>query len=357
MTLHPRSAGLLRASIVLTVGAGLLAAALRFNRTTAAQATDVRPPAARSEEGGGVVCFGTVDLEHGISALDPLQPGRVAEILVAEGEQVARGADLLRLEDGMARSRLAEATSGVELARLHLAEAQKQPAHHRIRIEQQRAMRDAMHSRVESARRVMEREDRLRKSAVITDSDRSISQERLREVQALERAEEHRLGELEAQDLNAQIHRAEIELQAAQARLRQGEQALEDCRLKAPAPGTVLRILVAPGDVAGGRPGEPALLFAADVPRVIRATVEQEFAGRVKEGDPASVRDEADPSASWRGRVGRVAGWYSQRRTILHDPSQMSDVRTLECLVVLDPGQPQLRLGQSVRVFIGEVSP
>jgi multidrug resistance efflux pump len=238
-----------------------------------------------------------------------------------------------------------------------LAEAQRQPAQHRIRIEQQRAMRDAVHSRVESARRVMEREDRLAKSAVITDSDRSISQERIREVQALERVEERRLAELEAQDVNSQIHRAEIELQAAQARLRQAEKALEDCRLKAPAPGTVLRILVAPGDVAGSRPGEPAILFAVDGPRLIRATVEQEFAGRVKEGDSASVRDEADPSSTWRGRVGRVAGWYSQRRTILHDPSQMSDVRTLECLVVLDPGQPQLRLGQSVRVFIGEVSP
>jgi hypothetical protein len=90
---------------------------------------------------------------------------------------------------------------------------------------------------------------------------------------------------------------------------------------------------------------------------VIRAAVEQEFAGRVKEGLPALVRDEADPSATWRGRVARVAGWYSQRRTILHDPSQVSDVRTLECLIALDAGQPRLRLGQDVRVFVGSARP
>ena len=119
----------------------------------------------------------------------------------------------------------------------------------------------------------------------------------------------------------------------------------------------MLRILVGPGDVLGSQPGQPAVLFAADGPQVIRATVEQEFAGRVKEGEPALVRDDADPAAAWRGRVGRVAGWYSQRRTILHDPSQLSDVRTLECLIVLEPGQPRLRLGQSVRIFIGPVSP
>jgi hypothetical protein len=90
---------------------------------------------------------------------------------------------------------------------------------------------------------------------------------------------------------------------------------------------------------------------------VIRATVEQEFAGRVKEGEPAVVQDEADPAATWRGRVSRLAGWYKQRRMVLHDPSELSDVRTLECVIELEPGQPRLRLGQSVRITIGPVPP
>jgi hypothetical protein len=90
---------------------------------------------------------------------------------------------------------------------------------------------------------------------------------------------------------------------------------------------------------------------------VIRATVEQEFATRVKEGEPALAQDEANPAVTWRGQVGRVAGWYSQRRTVLHDPSQLSDVRTLECVIVLEPGQPPLRPGQSVRIFIGPAPP
>ena len=69
------------------------------------------------------------------------------------------------------------------------------------------------------------------------------------------------------------------------------------------------------------------------------------------------VHDDADVSLSWHGRVERVAGWYSQRRAVLHDPSQMSDVRTLECVIVLDPGQPRFRLGQGVRVSLGAVPP
>jgi hypothetical protein len=87
------------------------------------------------------------------------------------------------------------------------------------------------------------------------------------------------------------------------------------------------------------------------------ATVEQEFASRVKEGEPALVRDEADLTATWRGRVSRGAGWYKQRRTVLHDPSELSNVRTLECVIVLEPGQQRLRRGQSVRITIGPVLP
>ena len=258
------------------------------------------------------------------------------------------------MEDAGARARLAEAEAGVELARLQLRQAKKQPEFHRIRIAQQQAMRDAMHSRVEAARRVLEREQRLAKSAIITDSDRSINQEKIRELEAMERAELVRQAELETQDAEAETRRAEAELKAAETRREQARLALEECRLRAPRPGTVLRILVGPGDVLASQPG---VLFAAAGPQVIRATVEQEFAGRVKEGEPALIRDDADPTATWGGRVGRVAGWYSQRRPMLHDPSQLSDVRTLECLIVLEPGQPRLRLGQSVRIFIGPASP
>jgi hypothetical protein len=67
------------------------------------------------------------------------------------------------------------------------------------------------------------------------------------------------------------------------------------------------------------------------------------------------VHDEADPALSWRGRVSRLAGWYNERRTVLHDPSQFSDVRTFECVIVFDDPQPSLRIGQSLRVVIGRL--
>jgi multidrug resistance efflux pump len=344
--------------IMVAVAVALVSTAVQFSRMAAEPTkAPLSEPAPSGPVQEGVICFGTADLESGVASLYPLQQGRVTEVLVAENQAVAQGAELLRLDDGIARSRLGEAEAAVMLAQLQLQQARKQPELHRRHVDQQAAMRDAAESRVTAARRVLAREEKLAKTAVIPDSDRSISEEKIREMEALKRAEDQRLAELEAQDVEVGIKRAEFELKAAEARRDQARLSLEEHRVRAPRRGTVLRIPVAPGDVLGGQPGQPAILFAAEGPQVVRATVEQEFANRVKEGEPAIVRDEADPSASWRGRVSRMAGWYKQRRTVLHDPSELSDVRTLECVIVLDPGQPRLRLGQSVRITIGPVPP
>ena len=56
---------------------------------------------------------------------------------------------------------------------------------------------------------------------------------------------------------------------------------------------------------------------------------------------------------TWRGKVVRLSDWYTHRRSMLQEPLQFNDVRTLECIVQLDPGQSALRIGQRVRVTLG----
>ncbi len=186
----------------------------------------------------------------------------------------------------IARSRLAEAEAAVMLAQLQLRQARKQPELHRIRVAQQQAMRDAMASRVAAARRVLAREEKLAKSVVITESDRSISEEKIREMEALERAEAERLAELEAQDVEVEIRRAEHELKAAEARREQARLALEECRLQ----GTAARHR----PPHPGRPGRRAGRPAGSAGRAVRR--------RRPAGDPrhgrAGVRAAASRKAS-----------------------------------------------------------
>ena len=57
-------------------------------------------------------------------------------------------------------------------------------------------------------------------------------------------------------------------------------------------------------------------------------------------------------TSTWRGQVARISDWYTHRRSILQEPLQLNDVRTLECLIALDSGQPPLRIGQRVLVTL-----
>jgi multidrug resistance efflux pump len=360
MIMMMRARNLLWMMLLAAITVALCSAALMFRRSRAAPSSPTPSQVAEKSgttRGAGVVCFGVVDLEHGVISLAPVQPGRITEVLVHENQSVSEGVEMLRLDDRQARSRLAEADAAVQAAASQVEQARKTPEQNRKRVIEQEATLDVMRSRLAAAKHALAREQDFAKQKVVANVDVTAAQEKVREVEAMERIEIQRLAEVQAEDVESSLKRAEAELAAATARRDQARLALEEYRLKAPKSGTVLRILVGPGEILTAQSAQPAILFAADEPQVIRATVEQEFAPRVKEGQPALVQDEADSSLTWRGRVERVAGWYSQRRTVLHDPSQMSDVRTLECVVILEPDQPRLRLGQSVRVYLGAARP
>ena len=142
---------------------------------------------------------------------------------------------------------------------------------------------------------------------------------------------------------------------AKEARRDQAQQALEECTLRAPADGEVLRVLVGPGDVLGAQPKQPAILFCPKKPMLIRAEVSQEFASRVHVGQHASIQDDTDASQTWKGKVVRVSSWYTHRRSIMQEPLQLNDVRTLECIVAFDdPDPPGIRIGQRMLIKIGE---
>ena len=114
--------------------------------------------------------------------------------------------------------------------------------------------------------------------------------------------------------------------------------------------------IVGVGDIVTGNPAQPVVRFCPDETPLVRVEVNQEFADRVKVGQTARVKDDAHGGRSWRGKVRRVAAWFEQRRPTSQDPSQYTDVRTVECLIAIDPGQPPLRIGQRMRVMIGPVT-
>jgi multidrug resistance efflux pump len=172
-----------------------------------------------------------------------------------------------------------------------------------------------------------------------------------------EKLEQQKLRALELRDPIIDVDHAKAEVDTMRARLHQAEQVLEEHMLRAPEPGRVLRIFVTRGALLNPQATRMAIQFCPARPRLIRAEVEQAFAGRVEVGQPALVEDDGRSGSTWRGHVLRLADWYTQRRWINDEQLQLKDVRTLECLIALDPGQPPLRIGQRVRVTISRAAP
>jgi multidrug resistance efflux pump len=303
----------------------------------------------------GIVCVGHVDIEPGVTPLYPSQPGRVAEIFVHEDEAVKAGQILLRLDDRFYRYQVQQAEQDVKAAQLQRDDAKKLPEQHRLKIAQQEQSIAATQSRLSAARHASERKHKLLQNQQVPAEEAEAAADLVKEAEAAERAEQEKLRALQLIDPATPIARAETDLAAKQAKLEQARYALEECRLKAPADGKILRVLVGAGEMLGPQPRQAAIQFCAAGPRIVRAEVEQEFAARVAVGQIATVADDSHASSTWRGKVIRVSDWYTHRRSIIQEPLQVNDVRTLECIIQLEPGQSQPRIGQRVRVTLAGV--
>jgi hypothetical protein len=69
-------------------------------------------------------------------------------------------------------------------------------------------------------------------------------------------------------------------------------------------------------------------------------------------GQAASIRDDSSGDGKWVGHVIRISEWFTQRRSVIPEPLQYNDARTLECIIELDAVQAPLRIGQRVRVTL-----
>jgi multidrug resistance efflux pump len=315
------------------------------------------PPAESDRESAWLVsCSGHVDVKHGVVSLYPTQGGRVAEVLVEENEHVKKGAVLLRLEDRLIKIQIKEAQADLEAAKAQLVDIRNAPQRHDAQVNQMRAGIDALQERLAAARRVRDDKVDLRAIVVVRQSEVDVARNQVKELEALLAAEKAKLTELQLHNPAVAVRQAEEAVQARQARLEQAQEQLRECGLRAPADGKVLRIQVGAGDVLSAAARQPAVQYCPDTPRFVRAEVEQEVAFRVQVGQRVIIRDDSSDTTVWNGQVATISDWFTPRRSVLQEPMQVNDVRTVECLITLDPDQPPLRIGQRVRVLIGKTS-
>lgn len=298
------------------------------------------------------VCIGYVDVETGVTPLYPLQPGRVDKVLVKENEEVKAGVALLRIDRRAAEAMLRQAEAALDAAKVQLEQAGTRTRQQELREAQQELAVAALQHKLEAAEALLARREELQS---IQSSAREIEAARAQvaELMSIRDAEKAKLEELRLNKPKWDMRRADADVRAREAQRDQAKLAVEECDLRAPVDGTVLRVLASQGETLGSQPRQPAMLFCPQGPRIVRAEVEQEFARRVAVGQKATIQDDTISGERWTGRVSRLSDWYTQRRSIIAEPLQYNDVRTMECIVTVDPKQPPLRIGQRVRVVLG----
>lgn len=305
---------------------------------------------------GPVVCHGYVDVKDGIANLYPLQPGRVKMVASEGPEELKEGTVLLEIDDSEAKLRRDAAQVEKELAEQKLKEAERLPEIHSKRVEQMEKAVKAAKYQLEEAKKEVD----FLKGVGGNVNKIAAAQEAVKKVEVLVKLQEAKLEELKLENPQDAIRQAKLNLQAKKVQLDLAQLAVDECRVKAPTKGMVLRAFVHVGEVLTTNRERPALQFCPVGARIIRAEVQQEWASRVKVGQKVIIEDDTTSAWRWTGTVRNVSDWFTQRRSVVLEPFQYNDVRTLECVIENivpqvgdnEASRPPLRIGQRVRVKI-----
>ncbi len=302
-----------------------------------------------------VVCSGRVDGLLPAASLDPATPGKVAELFVSEGQSVAAGKPLLRLDDESLKLRVDEAKAALAASEIDIEAAAIEAKLHPTRVAAQKVAIAGALDRTLTARKLLKEREAAKAFGTVTASELIAAEAEVRQAERLEMVEADRLAELTALNPNLKVRAVESKKTLAQVALEQAEKAVRDCVLVAPSAGVVLRVSVSPGETVVPGGVQPALVFRPDGALVVRAELEQEFLGRVKPNLRAVVTDDtrAD-SPQWVGRVQRVGSFVARKRAALFEPGEVNDVRTIECVVTFEGSTDGLLVGQRMRVRIGK---
>jgi multidrug resistance efflux pump len=340
------------AGLVLLAGSFVLAGLAVRSHAGDSSPGEKAAPATGSEPPW--VALGHVDVPDGVTPLYPVQPGQVEKILVKENQEVEKGTPLFTLDAKLARLQVDEAKVGVRAAEERLAQARDLEGQQKQKVAAQEQAVAAARADADAARSQLERARRRYKNKLIDVEDVQSAEALVRKAAASVKGEESKLDALKALHPDRAVQLAQADVDDKKIVLQKAEQVLSEHTVQAPFKGEVLRVLISPAETLGTNPRQPAIQFCPDGPRIVRAEVEQEFAGRVRTGQHALIQDEATGRGNWHGTVERLSDWFAHRRSQLIEPMQYNDVRTMECIITLDPSPERLRIGQRVRITFEE---
>jgi HlyD family secretion protein len=164
------------------------------------------------------------------------------------------------------------------------------------------------------------------------------------------RAVEHRQAIVNAPPLPEELARQDAEIRAAEERQKGLLAKLDQCTVRAPIQGTVVRRVLEPGEIFSAGTPKPIVLLA-DLSRLkIRAEVDERDVGLLYLGQDAEVLVDAFPGEHFAAKVSVIQTIMGRKTVRTGDPAEKSDRDVLEVLLDLLGARPKLPLGLRVTV-------
>lgn len=289
---------------------------------------------------------------------DPVQlafeaQGRIAQILVDEGDSVHAGQVLARLDDRLARARVAEAEAGVAQAKARYLLARAGPRHEDIaaaRAEADAAAAAAQHRGAEQVR-----SEQLGKVGALAISAVDADGAAARVATAQSTAATARYRSLAKGTRSEQIDEAAAAIMLAQAEFDGAKVALDQTVLIAPTDGVILRRTGEIGALVTLMVPAPVLSMADLAHLEIRAEIDEADVAAIALGQTAYATADAFGERRFPVRFSRITRELGRKTVRDDDPRARVDTRILEVIAQFDTapaGAPTVALPLGLRMQI-----
>lgn len=289
--------------------------------------------------------YGNVDLREVALAINGY--GRIAEMLVQEGEAVHKGQLLARLDSDRLQALADRAKAQVEAQQAILGSmlAGSRPED----ISRANAELAAAEAQAKDAARTAKRLQTLSKQDLASrqQADNATSQATATAQHAKAAGQLARLAKQGPR--HEDIDAAHAQLKALEAQLVLAKKELQDANLYAPSDGIIRNRVLEPGDMAN--PQRPVYALALTDPLWVRAYISETDLGRVRPGMTAEITTDTFPGKQYRGWV----GYISPTAEFTPQSVQTEEMRTqlvYQVRVFVCNPQNELRLGMPATVEI-----
>jgi multidrug resistance efflux pump len=286
--------------------------------------------------------------------LRPRLLGRVAGVLVKEGQTVKKDDVLVALDDAEYRHAVALAAAEVRLAEARL-ERRINGARQEERDEA-RSLADARRAELEAAELSWKRIEQLSRKQTVSQQEADDSRTRVAALRSELAAARAHVQLLDAPARPDEILMDRAQVEAARARLELANVQLERTNLRAPCDAQILRVDVESGELASPESPDAAVILVDTSRYRVRAFVEEMDAPRVRPGMEATIYADGMPECELRGHVAHSSPRMTRKQLYTDDPAERYDTKTREVWIDLEPSQP-LVVGLRVDVVITPAAP